>query len=164
MAAIYYHERDDPVIKLSIAEMTVLGVKEYANEVKGRLRSDREWVTMLDDTIIERTRSCLIRIVTSIDAQKKRIALRNEPTDTNWVNSANKLQNLAQARLDEMPVERESMGPTSKEARAWRAFSARLAVVLHDRDPEALDGLEAPYGGMTARQWLSARNAKAAVQ
>lgn len=152
------------MIRISIAEMLELEVQEYANEVKMRLRHDREWVTMLDESIIERTRACLIRIVTSIDAQKARVALKKEPEDTKWVNSANALQKLAQTRLDELPIPQESVGPTSKEVKAWRAFSARLATVLAERDPAVLDTLAAPYGGLTARQWLSARDAKAAMK
>lgn len=150
------------MIRTSVAEIVALEVQEYANEVKSRLRRDEEWTTMLDDRLVERTRSCLIRIVTSIDAQRKRIALKNEPEDVKWVSSVDSLQKLAQWRLDTMPLEKEDMGPSSKEVKVWRAFSARLAAILDDRDPAVLDRLVAPYGGLTAREWLSARDAKAA--
>jgi hypothetical protein len=54
------------------------------------------------------------------------------------------------------PVQRSS----GREARAWRAFSARLARALDAGDPTALDRLQVPYGGLTAREWLAAREEK----
>ena len=54
------------------------------------------------------------------------------------------------------PVEVAARSNT-KEAQAWRAFSARLARRLEEAAPGALETIWTPYGGMTAAQWLAVR-------
>jgi hypothetical protein len=66
---------------------------------------------------------------------------------------------LARGRLDAMPPV-EPRPSASRETRAWRSFSAKLAAALDEGDPTALDRLKTPYGGMTAREWLAAREEK----
>jgi hypothetical protein len=48
----------------------------------------------------------------------------------------------------------------NKETRKWKGYAAHLATVIEALDPFALDGIKTPYGDMTAREWLSAREEK----
>lgn len=152
--------------ELTIAELASLESRAYVDEIKARLRDDNAWVLMLDPVLCDRTRWGLVRIINSIDAQKQR-ADGVGPTHDKWLVSVNALRRHAKRRLDMMvPVESVHLGAisTSKEARAWRAFSARLAVALHEGDSSALDSLTTPYGGLTARQWMTAREQKATAK
>lgn len=147
--------------ELTVAELASLRDRDYIAEVKARLRDDSRWVVLLDPVLTARTRWGLTRIIESIDEQKDRVAESGE-TDEEWLRRVNALRRYTKNRLDRMaPVDIGARSNT-KEARAWRAFSARLARALATTDPDALDVLYAPYGGMTAAEWLSARDAKAA--
>lgn len=144
--------------ELTVPQLAALDGKSFAAEVKTRLRNNEEWVVLLDPVLVERTRYSLSRIVDSIDAQKARVA-EEGVSDPKWLTKINRLRGYAKARLDAMAPP-EAPVSSSKEARAWKLFSARLAAELDAADPEALDTLKTPYGGMTAREWLTAREEK----
>lgn len=145
-------------IKLSISELASLDGRGYVNEIKARLRNDTTWVELQSPILIERTRWGLTRLIESIDDQVERAALADD-AEPNWLRSVTSLKRLAQNRLDRLVVI-EPEQSSSKEARAWKAFAARLARVLGDNDPAALQRLQAPYGGLTAAEWLTARDEK----
>jgi len=142
----------------TLAEIAALDMRGYTAEVKTRLRSDEAWLMMLEPIVLERTRFTLQRIIHSIDLQKARVDASGT-VDAKWLSSVNALRRHASARLDVMPP---STAPVSanRDVRAWRSFSARLARLLDESTPGVLDHVEAPYGGLTARQWLEAREAK----
>lgn len=141
--------------KLTAAELAALGGREYIGEIKSRLRDDHAWVTLLDPSLVERTRWGLTRIVTSIDEQKSRVLSESGAMPDAWLKSVDALRSYASARLSRL------LPPSNtKEIRAWKTFSARLATALERVDPVALDLLETPYGGLTAAEWLAARDTK----
>lgn len=147
--------------ELSVAELAALPNREYVAQVKLRLRDDEAWLVVLDPHIITRTRWALVRIVQSIDQQ--RLRAQNDGTATeSWLRSTAALRRYAKDRLDRMPVMEEigQYRSANREAKAWRAFSAALARRLAETDPESLESVLAPYGGLTASQWLSARDEK----
>lgn len=145
-------------MSLTIAEIAALDMRGYVAELKARLRNDEAWVSMLEPVLVERTRFTLGKIISSIDAQKARVDAEGS-VDAKWLSSVNALRRHATARLDLMPP---AVAPISanRDVRAWRAFSARLARLLDESSPGVLDGIEAPHGGLTATQWLKAREAK----
>ena len=151
--------------EVTVAKLLKLDGKAYANEVKRRLTDNDAWLILLDPRLVEKTRFALTRMIVSIDAQKVRAALR-EPMDTpearRWLHGIGLLRGYVTRRLEEMPTPVELPSSSTKEARAWRAFSAQLADELAKVDPEALERIRAPYGVLTASQWRSARQAKAA--
>lgn len=144
---------------LTIPQLAALDGRSYASEVKARLRDNEAWVALLDPVLVERTRYILNRLVDSVDAQKARVAVEGA-SDPNWLRNANRLRNYAKTRLDAMAPPEAPILSSSKETRAWRSFSAQLASALAAADPRALDTLKTPYGGMTAREWLTAREEK----
>ncbi len=140
--------------RLTPAQLAALAPREYITEIKARLRDDVAWLELLDPRLVERTRWGLTQIIESIDRQRARIA----DTDPEWTRRSTALKGWAQERLSVMAPPLSGVSST-KEARAWRAFSARLAQELAKRDPGALELLEAPYGGLTAAEWLEKREA-----
>lgn len=137
-----------------------LDIRSFADEVKARLRDDARWAVMAEPDTIVRTRKALTRMIASIDVQKERAALLDS-TDAKWVYGVNLLRRYAKARLDVMaPLDDEAMVSETKSSRAWRAFGARLAQAMSEGDCEALDTIQTPYGGLTTREWLAAREEK----
>jgi hypothetical protein len=137
---------------MTLAQLAALDPRRYLSEIKERLRDDPAWLELLDPRLVERTRWGLTQIIASIARQRERIG----DTDPEWVRRSSRLSDLARDRLEAMPPTVSSTSST-KEARAWRAFSARLARELAKSDPEALDALKTPYGGLSAAQWLYER-------
>ncbi len=146
---------------MSLAELASLPNREYIVQVKLRLRNDEAWLTVLDPRLAGRTRWALSRIIQSIDQQRLRVERDGTATDS-WLRSVESLRRYAKDRLDKMPLPEEVTPHRSanREAKAWRAFSATLARRLAQADPESLEVVLAPYGGLTAAQWLSARDEK----
>jgi hypothetical protein len=145
---------------MTIAELAALDSRDYIGEIKARLRDDKAWLELLDPALERRTQWGLGKIIQSIDSQKARIT----DADPEWVRRAESLRKLAKKRLDKMVPDQAlaaAMGTSStKEARLWRGFSARLALVLREYDPSALEEIQAPYGRQTAAEWLAAREEK----
>lgn len=142
--------------ELTPNELEALDARSYVAEVKARLRDREKWEVMVSARLAGRTRWALARMVDSMDAQIERAV---EPTEE-WLRRINTLRRYVTLRLDQMPPLDVAVRSTTKEARAWRAFSARLARTIRETHPEVLDQVWAPYGGMTAAQWLSAREEK----
>jgi len=147
--------------KLSIPQLAALDPKEYAGEIKSRLRNNDAWADMVSPTLMVRTAIALRLMIQSIDHQKERATAAGNAAP-GWVTSIDGLRRLLKMRLDVLIPEVEQPARSSnKETRAWRSFSARLAAILREDDHPALDDLKAPYGGLTAREWLNAREEKA---
>lgn len=146
--------------KLSIVQLAALDSKEYVAEIKARLRNDEAWAALVGPTLLVRTRHELTRMVDSIDFQRNR-ALSAGTAAPGWLTSLDALRRLLTLRLVPLGPDPEPVRSNNKEIRAWRSFSARLAAVLREDDHPALDDLKTPYGGLTAREWLAAREEKA---
>jgi hypothetical protein len=142
-----------------IVALASLDGRGYMAQVKERLRDDDAWDTMLAPEIIERTRWALTRLIESIEEQKARAKAENR-AGVDWLRGVNSLQRLAQGRLEALTPQEPTQRSNTREARLWRAFSARLARALDSGDPTALDRIRAPYSGLTAREWLEAREEK----
>lgn len=143
--------------------LAALNDQAYTALVKASLRDDDRWAELLNPLLIERTRGALAHMIRSIDRQKERVSATSEPGESaSWFASVGKLRGYVMARLEPLGAPDEPAEPVSsrKEAKAWRAFSAKLAAFLDVADPEALDQIKAPYGDLTARQWLIAREGK----
>lgn len=138
--------------ELNIAKLAALDPREYIEQIKAWLRNDEAWLLLLAPELTERTRLGLDQIIASIDRQRARIG----DTDPEWTRKVMVLRGFAKARLDAMPAPHVGLSST-KEARAWRAFSARLARQLAKSDPAALEAMKTPYGGLSAAQWLNER-------
>lgn len=137
--------------------------RDYGTEVKLRLRDDKLWEVLLHPSLSAQTRNVLNRMIDSIEMQKERSRL-DHTIDMNWVYRMNTLQKYVKIRLSAMGPSEGVMESRSKESRAWRHFSARLAQALIEQDWEAVDEIKTPYGDLTARQWLYARKAKEDAQ
>jgi hypothetical protein len=140
--------------RISTDTLKKLDGRGYVNAVKARLSDDMAWAQLTHPDLVPRTRWALTRLVNSIEEQKRRQGVT--PADVVWLTGVNNLQRLARARLSALPVEL-GVSSANKEIKAWKAFSARLAGMV---DPETLATVSAPYGGITAAEWLSARNDK----
>lgn len=149
--------------ELTLANLLAMRPIEYSAVVKARLRNDEEWVILLDPVLANRTRGVLNRIIDSIEAQKER-AREEGQTDTSWVHRMNTLHRYVKQRLEAMGASEGVIESRTKEARAWKAFGARLAAALADEAWEAIDEIHTPYGQLTARQWLESREAKGSIQ
>lgn len=146
--------------RMSVPALAALDPRTYTTEVKARLGDDIAWAVLLDPVLVERTRRALASLVASIEDQKLR-ATDEGDADLRWWKSVNRLQELAQGRLATLTPRNTDRTPaSSREARAWRGFAARLAQVLAEADPDALTRLQTPYGGLTAAEWLNARDEK----
>lgn len=143
--------------RLTVPELAALTGREYIGEVKLALRDDTAWLDFLDPALAERTRWALQSMVQSIDRQIERI---DTDADPDWLRKINALRRFTTARLARMVPIEPTVVPGSREARAWRAFAARVTRALAENDQSALDAVKTPYGGLTARQWLSARDEK----
>lgn len=138
------------------AYLAGLDHKQYSREMQIRFKDDKAWLDMLDPRIVERTRSALVWMIDSIKAQQEAARKRGE-NDKDWVKRGNLLASYAAQHLSKMPPEPPS---STKEAQAWRAFSAKLAQALRDNDTKAIKTIRAPYSGLTASEWLIAREEK----
>src|SRR5690606_35946151 len=102
------------------------------------------WLILVQPELIERTRYVLGPMVNSIDAQLDRV--RSEGGgDAKWFRSIEGLKRHVRARYDALPPPVAPVVASSREARGWRAFSARLAAALEAGDTEALDSIKTPY-------------------
>jgi hypothetical protein len=142
-----------------IEDLASLDGRGYMDQIKSRLRDDEAWEVLLNPVLIERTRWGLNRLIESITEQKVRAEERGT-VGAAWLKGVNSLQRLARGRLETLAPQEPVQRSSGREARAWRAFSARLARALDAGDPTALDRLQVPYGGLTAREWLAAREEK----
>lgn len=149
------------MLHLTAEDLASLGAREYIGQIKLRLSDDSQWEILVGPKLKDRTRWGLGRIVSSIDSQKARNAEMG-PVNPDWLTRVNALRRLAQNRLDVVTVRTGPAVSSTREAKTWRAFSATLARLVETHDPEALNELQAPYGGISASQWLHAREAKKA--
>lgn len=148
---------------LSVSQLVALDAKSFGIEMRLRLRRDEYWAVLLEPPLIERTRFTLVKIITSIDAQRLRAAEAGTTTE-GWLRGINALQRWSQERLAALPPASVPMLVSgSREARAWRGLSARLAEELERIAPEALEEFQTPYGGLTLSQWLKARREKEVI-
>jgi hypothetical protein len=146
--------------ELSVGQLAALDAKAFTTELRVRLRRDDYWAILLEPSIIERTRYTLVKIIASVDAQRLRAAQEGTTTE-HWLRAINALQRWSQERLNAMPPAPEApLVPSNRETRAWKGFSARLAEELERVEPEALERIQTPYGGLTLSQWLAARREK----
>jgi len=140
--------------ELTLEELSAISGRQYIDEVKSRLRSDTQWLVMLNPAIVEHTRWALNRIMKSIDEQRERVG---SDGNAEWFRSTTALHKLCQRRLFAMAPPAASR---NRETRDWKEFSARLAYLVDGADSKALDNVKVPYGNITAREWLEARNEK----
>lgn len=141
-----------------------MGGREYIAQIKLRLRDDDAWAELVSEELVNRTRWGLTRLAESIAAQIER-ASKDAHTDRAWLRSITLLRDMVEDRLAELPDRVEHHQPlrtesSSREARAWRGFAAKLASVVAEVDPDALRGLQTPYGNLEVEDWLAAREAK----
>ena len=141
-----------------------MGGREYIAQIKLRLRNDDAWAELVSEELVNRTRWGLTRLAESIAAQIER-ANKDAHTDRMWLRSITLLRDMVEDRLAELPDRVEHHQPlrtesSSREARAWRGFAAKLASVVAEVDPAALRGLQTPYGNLEVEDWLAAREAK----
>ena len=141
-----------------------MGGREYITQIKLRLRNDEAWAELVSEELVSRTRWGLTRLAESIAAQIER-ANKDAHTDRAWLRSITLLRDMVEDRLAELPDRVEhhqplGTGSSSREARAWRGFAAKLASVVAEVDPDALRGLQTPYGNLEVEDWLAAREAK----
>jgi hypothetical protein len=142
--------------RMTVPMLASLEPRDYVESVRSRLGDDEDWVILLDPRLEARTRWAVDRIITSIDRQIEKIG----DTDPSWKRRVTALRRLAVHRQRQMvPVEAVPLSNT-REARDWRDFAALLARVLGEIDPAALQRLQAPYGALSAAEWLERRNAK----
>ena len=140
----------------TVAQLGALGGRDYIEQIKARLTDDEAWQIMAHPALVEYTRWGLNKMLESIDAQFLR---SSQNDDERWLRRMESLRRMCQDRLNQILPNRPS---NNRETKAWKAFSARLAGVIAEIDPEALEALKAPYGGVSARQWLDSRGAKRA--
>lgn len=139
-------------------QLANLSGRDFVETMKLALRDDVAWEVFSDPLVIERTRWALNTVMASIAVQ-----IANDATpNPRWLNQANSLRRLCRSRLGSLPVNDGPVVSGAREARAWRAFAGAVAERLAEADPEALEGLHAPYGGMNGMDWLIARNRKKA--
>ena len=141
-----------------------MGGREYIAQIKLRLRNDDAWAELVSEELVNRTRWGLTRLAESIAAQIER-ADKDTHTDRGWLRSITLLRDMVEDRLAELPDRVQHQQPartesSSREARAWRGFAAKLASVVAEVDPDALRGLQTPYGNLEVEDWLAAREAK----
>lgn len=148
-------------ISMSLAS---LSGRDYIGQIKARLRDDEAWAELVVPNLIGRTRWGLLRLSESLNDQIER-ASSDVSTDTNWLHSVHTLLGLVDGRLNETqhrpePKQEQQTIASSREARAWRGFAAKLAEVVMEVDPSALRGVQTPYGDLEVEDWLAAREAK----
>lgn len=138
-----------------------MGGREYIGQIKLRLRNDDAWAELVSEELVNRTRWGLTRLAESIAAQIER-ADKDAHTDRAWLRSITLLRDMVEDRLAELPEHHQPLRTesSSREARAWRGFAAKLASVVAEVDPDALRGLQTPYGNLEVEDWLAAREAK----
>ena len=141
-----------------------MGGREYIAQIKLRLRNDDAWAELVSEELVNCTCWGLMRLAESIAAQIER-ASKDTHTDRAWLRSITLLRDMVEDRLAELPDRVEHHQPlrtesSSREARAWRGFAAKLASVVAEVDPDALRGLQTPYGNLEVEDWLAAREAK----
>ena len=144
---------------VTVAVLAAMTPSEYGSAVKERLCDDEGWVILLHPALVARTQYTLRRMIASIDEQKVRLA---EENDFAWEKKVNFLRKHMQRRLDSLVTPEEAiMGmSSSKEAKAWRSFAARIARAMLADDDTVLDRVQAPFTGLTIREWIAARDEK----
>jgi hypothetical protein len=131
--------------------------RDFVRHMRAAFKDHVKFRVFTEETTLERTRDALERMLASVDEQKDRIG---DNADQRWLRRINSLRQLAKSHLDTLPVSDGPIVSGSAEARAWRTFAGLLAVALRDNDLTALYTLKAPYGGLSAAEWLVARTDK----
>lgn len=137
-----------------------LDAHTYRATIKMCLKDDYHWPMFETDQTVLRTRVELNYMIESIDAQKERVRASGTSTES-WIRSIDGLRRMLVEKLMKLPATDLPLVSGNKEARTWRAFSARLADELAKVAPAALETIQAPYGGQSAAQWREAREEKA---
>lgn len=128
--------------------------REYTALVKSLLRDDVGWKALVTPSLMEKTRATLVHMLVSIDSQIERYT-QEKVADPKWLVSITALRRFVAARYEALPPSVPEMTTESNKTRAWRSFSAKLAMALEEGDTDALDTLRTPFGGVTARVWLT---------
>lgn len=149
--------------KLTTMELAALKPREYIGQVRSRLRDNEAWADVLAPELMPRTQWALGRIIASIDEQKVRVA-GSGIDDPDWLIRVNSLRRYTKMRLEQIaPADSPYIISGTKEAKAWRAFSARLARALASGDVDAIYSINPPYTDLSTLEWLDARDAKRKV-
>ena len=130
--------------------------RPFIEEMKHCLSEDERWEVFTDPLILDRTRWGLITVIDSIDKQ-----IKDEPYPTpKWLHGVNKLHKLCRLRLGNLPVNDGPVISGSRETAAWRTFAWVVAKSLAEVDPDALEAIMTPFGGMNGMDWVIAQNRK----
>lgn len=147
-------------INMNPERLLKLDPHTYRTAIKTHLKDEEGWAMFCMPETVYRTRVEIDYMLGSIDSQKERVIASGTGTEQ-WVRSIDGLRRMLVTRLLRLPPTDIPVVSGNKEARAWRAFSARLADELAKIAPESLDTIQAPYGGESAAQWREAREGKA---
>ena len=138
-----------------------LNDEEFADEMSASLGNDLRWHPFVDGQVIEHTKSALAKLTASLDAQLLRYGAGPE-ADLEWVARTKGLRGIVNARTKEVDRRVARMENShTEEKRAWKAFAHELCEIIEDAGLAVeLDDLDAPFGGITAREWVSRRRVK----
>lgn len=134
--------------------------EEFADEMKDSLGDDLRWHSFMDGTIVDRTHGALEVLHAKLTSQ---ILVRGEDEDVDrgWLSRARGLRAMVLARVRQ--VDRVGASNTTI-LRRWKAFAHELCEIVEDSDlADELLVTDAPFGDITAQQWVSRRREKRAV-
>lgn len=134
-----------------------LNDEEYSDEMQESLGNDIRWAPFVDGTRLDRTLSALEVLSASLTDQ---ILRHGEGPNVNkeWLGRARGLRGIVLARVRQ--VNRLEASRVARE-RAWKRFAHELCEIIEDSDlAEELDEIDAPFGDITAQQWVSRRRVK----
>lgn len=131
--------------------------EEYSDEMQHSLGDDIRWAPFKETSRLERTLSALEVLSASLTDQILRHG-EGENVNREWLGRARGLRGIVLARVRQ--VTRLEASHTARE-RMWKAFAHDLCEIVEDSDLDyELDELDAPFGDITARQWVARRRVK----
>lgn len=145
--------------------LSELNDAEYLDEIGLAVGDDTAWAKFVVEPLLGRTQDALDMLSASLASQVLRYG--NTPdADLEWVHRAQGMQRLVAARSKQVR-RRLGVGQPGLEqghgAREtlWKAFAHELCELVEDSDLAGeLDDVDAPFGNITAQEWVSRRRVK----
>lgn len=141
-----------------------LDYDDFVEQIEGTLGNTDNFAPFLAPEVLPKTLDYLEQLRDSLESQLETWTPETPNFDADWAKRTQGFRSLVLTRTKlvkrRLGLEVAHPGVSRNvELSAWKRFAHRLCEVLDDYEEASLelDVLEAPFGGLTARQWLARR-------
>jgi hypothetical protein len=147
-------------------DLIAMSDEDFERKLAENLGNKLEFAKFITPPVVDATIDWITNRIDSVDAQLARYSNASN-ADPNWEQRTAGFRRLLVSRLAtaERRVHAEPTSNADRE-RVWKEFAHQLAgAMVNDESDigetfDALDTIRAPYGEITAREWLARRMEK----